>query len=58
MIVETIREQGAKTIRHITPIPYDSAEGLTGEVYHQMQTDFLPTPPLTLHSPAPIIKTV
>ncbi len=53
MILETIREQSAKTIRYIKPTRYDSAEGLTGEVYQQMQADFLPTPPLTLHSPAP-----
>src|SRR5262245_2841325 len=50
MITETIREQMAKTIKYIKPTPYRSATGLTAEVY---QADFLPVPPLTLHSPLP-----
>ncbi len=50
MIVEIIREQMAKTIKYIKPTPYRSATGLTAEVY---QADFLPVPPVTLHSPLP-----
>ncbi len=53
MIAETVRERMAKTIKYIKPIPYDSATGLTAEVYQQMQADSLPVPPITLHSPAP-----
>ena len=55
MIAETIREQMAKTINYIEPVPYGSATGLTAELYRQMQADFLPVPPLTLHSPVPQI---
>jgi AhpD family alkylhydroperoxidase len=53
MITEAIREQMTKTIKYIQPVQYASATGLTAEVYRQMQADFLPVPPLTLHSPAP-----
>jgi AhpD family alkylhydroperoxidase len=53
MIAEMIRERMAKTIKYIQPVPYGSATGLTAQVYQQMQADSLPTPPLTLHSPAP-----
>ena len=31
------------------------ATGFTAEIYEQMQVDFLPVPPLTVHSPAPEI---
>jgi AhpD family alkylhydroperoxidase len=53
MIAETIRERMAQTIKYVTPVPYAAATGLTADVYQQMQADFLPVPPLTLHSPAP-----
>jgi AhpD family alkylhydroperoxidase len=55
MIAETIRERMAQTIKYVTPVPYGAATGLTAEVYRQMQADFLPVPPLTLHSPLPRI---
>ncbi len=55
MIAETIRERMAQTIKYVTPVPYGAATGLTADVYQQMQADFLPVPPLTLHSPAPHI---
>ena len=55
MIAETIREHLAQTIQYVTPVPYGSATGLTADVYQQMQADFLPVPPLTLHSPVPHI---
>jgi AhpD family alkylhydroperoxidase len=53
MITEAIREQMAKTIKYVRPVQYGSATGLTAQVYQQMQADFLPVPPLTLHSPVP-----
>jgi AhpD family alkylhydroperoxidase len=52
MIVETVIERLAQT-RYVKPVLYGSATGLTAQVYRQMQTDFLPIPLLTLHSPAP-----
>ena len=53
MIAETIREQMAKTIQYVQPVPYGSATGLTAEVYEQMQADFMPAPLVALHSPVP-----
>jgi len=53
MIADTIREQMARTIKYVEPIRYGSATGLTAELYDQMQAEFLPVPPITLHSPAP-----
>ena len=53
MFMDTIQEQMAKSIKYIKPIPYSAVRGLTAEVYQQMPADFLPVPPLTLHSPAP-----
>ncbi|HEY3231765.1 MAG TPA: carboxymuconolactone decarboxylase family protein [Roseiflexaceae bacterium] len=55
MIAETIRERMAQTIKYVTPVPCGAATGLTAEVYRHMQADFLPVPPLTLHSPVPHI---
>jgi AhpD family alkylhydroperoxidase len=55
MIGETIRERMAQTIKYVKPVPYGAATGLTAEVYQQMQADFLPVPPLTLHAPVPHI---
>ncbi len=55
MLLESMRNQMAKTIRYVKPIPYNVATGYTAEIYHQMQLEFLPVPPLTLHSPAPMI---
>jgi AhpD family alkylhydroperoxidase len=53
VITETLREKMAKTIKYIEPVQYSSAMGLAAEIYQQMQDDFLPVPPLTLHSPVP-----
>jgi AhpD family alkylhydroperoxidase len=53
MIAETIRERMAQTIKYVTPVPYGAATGLTADIYQQMQADFLPVPPLTLHSRVP-----
>jgi AhpD family alkylhydroperoxidase len=53
VIEGTIRDQLAKTIKYVKPIQYISARGLTAEVYQQIQAEFLPVPPLTLHSPVP-----
>jgi hypothetical protein len=54
-LAETIRERLAQTIQYVTPVPYVSATGLTADLYQQMRADFLPVPPLTLHSPVPHI---
>ena len=53
MIAETIRERMAQTIKYVKPVPYGAATGLVADVYQQMQADFLPVPPVTLHSPLP-----
>lgn len=53
MITEIMREPLTKTIRYVQPISYHSARGLTAEVYHQLQTDFIPAPLVALHSPLP-----
>lgn len=53
MFAETIRDQMAKTINYIQPVEYDSAAGLTREVYQQLETDFIPAPLIVLHSPLP-----
>lgn len=53
MITEMMREPLAKTIKYIKPIGYDSAHGLTAQVYDQLQADFIPAPLIALHSPIP-----
>jgi AhpD family alkylhydroperoxidase len=53
LITEVIRERMAKTIKYVRPVQFDSATGLTAEVYQQIQANFLPVPPITLHSPIP-----
>jgi AhpD family alkylhydroperoxidase len=41
-------------IRHVTPVPPGSAEGLVARVYGQAERDFgMLAPPVALHSPAP-----
>ena len=44
---------GPSQIRHVEPVDYDSAVGLTAEVYRHMRHDFQLLPPVTLHSPVP-----
>jgi AhpD family alkylhydroperoxidase len=53
MIADAVREQMTKTIKYVKPVGYGAATGLTAEIYQQMQDEFLPVPPLTLHSPLP-----
>jgi AhpD family alkylhydroperoxidase len=53
MITEMMREPLAKTIKYIKPIGYDSAKGLTAQVYDQLQADFIPAHLVALHSPVP-----
>lgn len=53
MITEIMREPLAKTIKYIKPVGYDSAQGLTAEVFDQLQADFMPAPLIALHSPVP-----
>jgi AhpD family alkylhydroperoxidase len=55
MLTQVIREQMGKSIRYINPVSYEQATGLTGSLYAQMQADFLPVPPFTLHSPLPSV---
>jgi hypothetical protein len=56
MIEEMMREPLAKTIKYIKPVGYDSATGLTAQVYRQMHTDFLPAPLVALHAPIPEVQ--
>jgi AhpD family alkylhydroperoxidase len=53
MFIELMRDPLAKTIKYIKPIAYDSAQGLTAQVYDQLQSDFIPAPLVALHSPVP-----
>jgi AhpD family alkylhydroperoxidase len=53
MFTKMMREPLAKNIRHIKPIRYDAATGLTAQVYDQLQADFMPAPLVVLHSPVP-----
>jgi AhpD family alkylhydroperoxidase len=53
MITAAFRDQMARMIQYVRPVPYSAATGLTAEVYRQMQADFMPAPLLALHSPAP-----
>jgi len=53
MFTKMMREPLAKNIRYIKPIRYDAAKGLTAQVYHQLQADFMPAPLVVLHSPVP-----
>ena len=41
-------------VRYVTPVPPESAQGLVGQVYLQLERDFgVLAPPVALHSPAP-----
>jgi AhpD family alkylhydroperoxidase len=53
MITATMTGQLAKSIQYIKPVPPASDQGFVGDLYRQMQTDFMAGPVLTLHSPAP-----
>jgi AhpD family alkylhydroperoxidase len=53
MMTATLTTQLSRSIRHITPVWADAPTGVLGELYQQMQADFMPGPVLTLHSPAP-----
>lgn len=53
MITEAIGERLTKTIKYVSPVPYSAADGLTAEVYQQLQADFMPAPLVALHSPLP-----
>ena len=53
MITEMMREPLSQTIKYVKPTRYKSAKGLTAQVYHQLQTDFIPAPLVALHSPVP-----
>lgn len=55
MITETIREQLAKSVKYVKPIPYHAATGLTAQVYQQLEADFLPAPLVILHAAVPEI---
>jgi AhpD family alkylhydroperoxidase len=53
MLTETILDRISKTIRHVKPVQFGAALGLTAQVYQQMQADFMPAPLITLHSSRP-----
>jgi AhpD family alkylhydroperoxidase len=53
MLTEMMREPLAKSIKYVQPISFESARGLTAQVYDQLQADFLPAPLIALHSPVP-----
>ncbi len=55
MISETIRQQMAKSIRHVKPTEPAKASLLTAEVYQQLEADFMPAPLVILHSPVPSV---
>ncbi len=53
MIAGAIRDQMVKTIKYVKPAAFDSATGLTAQVYQQLQEDFIPAPLVVLHAPIP-----
>lgn len=55
MSTSTLATQMMKSIRYIKPVWSLADTELLGRVYQQLQTDFMPGPVLTLHSPAPQI---
>src|SRR5581483_1532699 len=54
MIAGAIRDQMVKTIKYVKPAAFDSATGLTAQVYQQLQEDFIPAPLVVLHAPIPM----
>lgn len=44
-----------RQIHHIQPVKYADAKGLVSDVYQQMERDFQIAPPLTIHSPVPLL---
>ena len=53
MIADTFREQSARAIRYVKPVPFGDATGLTSRIYRQMRADFMVAPLLTLQSSQP-----
>ena len=55
MWVDPLFQLMSQSIRHVRPVPLESATGLVARAYDQMRADFFPVPLLTLHSPSPRI---
>ena len=55
MWVDHLFQLMSQSIRHVRPVPLESATGLVARAYDQMRADFFPVPLLTLHSPSPRI---
>jgi AhpD family alkylhydroperoxidase len=53
MIAGALRDQMVKTIKYVKPAAFDSATGLTAQIYQQLQEDFIPAPLVVLHAPIP-----
>ena len=53
MITSALSGQLAKSIQHVRPRQPAADQEFVGELYRQMQSDFMAGPVLTLHSPAP-----
>lgn len=53
-LIRTAMRTTLNQVRHVTPVHPRRAEGLTAEVYGQIERDFgMLAPPMSLHSPAP-----
>jgi AhpD family alkylhydroperoxidase len=53
-LLRTAMRTTLNQVRHVTPVHPRDAEGLTAEVYRQLERDFgMLAPPMSLHSPAP-----
>jgi AhpD family alkylhydroperoxidase len=48
-----IADQGVKSVRYVTAVTPEQAQGLVAEVYEQVKREYVLAPPLMLHSPAP-----
>ncbi len=48
-----IADQGVKSIKYVTAVPPEQAQGLVSEVYDEIKREYVLAPPLMLHSPAP-----
>lgn len=48
-----IADQGVKSVRYVTAVTPEQAQGLVAEVYDEVKREYVLAPPLMLHSPAP-----
>lgn len=55
-LVRIALRSSLRHVRHITPVSPRHADGVTAEVYRQVERDFgMLAPPIALHSPAPAV---